>query len=78
MTEKLRTQIGATANHATEREAEKLSILCREVDVILLSLKKLRMTRNKLLHELDISPGNANKRAKLDKCLRLWLCITAR
>ena len=67
MIDKLLAQIGATANYATKREAKKLSTLCKQIDVILLSLKKLRMTRNRLLYELDISPDNANKRVKLDK-----------
>lgn len=67
MTDKLLSQIGATANYVTEQEAEKLTTLCKEIDVILLSLKKLRMTRNSLLHELDKKPGNAVKQTKLDK-----------
>ena len=65
----LQTQIGATANHATKQEAEELSILCKEFDVILLGLRKIKMTKARLLYELDKSPGNEGKRLKLKRLM---------
>lgn len=57
--------IGATADHATSEEADKLAILDKETKIILLSIIKMQLTKRRLLHELDINPGSTGKQTQL-------------
>lgn len=67
MNDALHALIGNTASHATPEEAEKLANLTKQITVILLSVKKMQLTKVRLLHELDINPGNTGKQTKLQK-----------
>lgn len=64
----LHKYLGPLSNHATPEEADKLIILIPELNVILLSLKKMKMTKARLLYELDKSE-NTGKRLKLKRLM---------
>lgn len=64
----LHNHLGAISAHATPEEVDKLIVLIPELNVMLLSLKKMKMTKARLLYELDKSE-NTGKRLKLKRLM---------